>query len=169
MFRIVSSRIGQRTPLGVTSWELATVLEAVELLGWHGEVHGPVEFGGVRFVAVIGHDEFGAPGGGWLQGCLVSVGKPREAVQDASLLAGYSPRAVLLRDPEDTVGLQLETALLDQGAVIETDGELMLLSKPGPTTPSPLQVGDVWRTDARWLSMRDAICAAERLATVPSS
>ena len=169
MFQVVPSQSGQRLPLGAASWELDAVMTAIELLDWHGEVRGPVEFGGVRFIAVIGHERFGPPGDGWLRGCLVSMGRPRETVRAASLLAGYTPRAVLLREPDDTVGLQLETALLDQGAVIEADGELTLLSKPGPAVASPLQVGDAWRTDARWLSLWNAISSAECLATDPNS
>lgn len=166
MFQVVSSSLSQNTSLAAEHWELETVVSAVRMLGWRGEVRGPVNFAGVRFVSVSTDEPIGAPGAGWLIGCVVPGVEARTAVQAASLLAGYSPRAVLVRECADVVDLQLETALLDQGAVLDSDGELTLLSEPGPVVPSPLQDVDTWQTDATWLSLHEAITSATRLARV---
>lgn len=135
---------------------------AAGLLGWDGELHGPVRFGGVTFTAVVDPEcEPGPPGGGWLVGCLVRGDDTQEALRDASLLAAYSPRAALVPEPDDPVDVRLQAALLDQGVVAEQpDGDQVLLSPPGEVVPSPLQLDDAWRTDPGWASLREAITTA---------
>jgi hypothetical protein len=87
-------------------------------------------------------------------------------MQDASLLAGYSERAILLRQGYDLVDIQLQTALLDQGAVIEDNGQFVVLSTPGDVVHSPLQDDNTWRTDSRWCDLHRAITAARSIGRV---
>src|SRR6266568_569394 len=158
MFQLVSS--DTQSPASGTVWQPASIAGAVRSLGWRGAISGPVEFRGTSFVAVCGNGDFGAPGSGWLVGCLVPAADPLPAMQDASLLAGYSARAILLRQGYDVVNIQLQTALLDQGAVIEDNGQFVVLSTPGDVVHSPLQDDDGWRTDSRWCDLRRVITAA---------
>lgn len=81
-------------------------------------------------------------------------------MQQASLLAAYSARAIVVRDPQDVIDVQLQTALLDQGAVVERDGQLVVLSAPGDVVPSPLQYGDDWITCPRWNEFHRTIMAS---------
>lgn len=116
----------------------ATVARAAEQLGWEGDVAGPVEFGGVRFWAVaqvrrsrqpMGHDP-----DVHLAGCLLA-GPPRtDLLRAASLLAAYSPRAVLIEERGDLTGLLVDAALLDQGVVALSPEGLRVLASPGPRT-----------------------------------
>lgn len=161
MFRLVSHVSAQLT--ASTEWSAASVRQAVHELGWSGDLRGPVSFAGTSFVAVLGSSELDAPGGRWLIGCLFPTDQPLSAIRDASLLAGYSPRAILTRADDDVLEIKLQTALLDQGAVIEERGQLTVLSAPGPVVQSPLQEADAWRTDPRWHEMYQAATGAPTL------
>src|SRR5258708_4762930 len=108
--------------------EAMDTAEAIRLLGWGACAVGPVDFSGMRFWAGIEvdhgeharrrqagigpvlardvlarHIESGT-GPGTLRpavrllGCLVAADDPAAATRGASLLAGYAPRAVLVRD-----------------------------------------------------------------------
>ena len=67
-----------------------------------------------------------------LTGCLVAGLSPRTAVRDASMLAGYAPRAVLVPDDEDILGLLADAALLDQGVVLYGAADVNVLAHAGP-------------------------------------
>ncbi len=145
------------------SVEATSVVQAVRLLGWLGQVAGPVRFGGLRLWAVADldlaeHDrrlrrglgpivdremlerrldeaarkpgEIGLPLR--LAGCLVVAQNPQSATQDASLLAAYAPRAVLVPDVCDVLGLLVDAAVLDQGVVCQGPGGMRLLAHAGP-------------------------------------
>jgi len=134
--------------------ELDRIASAVTALGWSGTIRGPVYFGGVTFYAVTCPPaHFGPPGSSWLAGCLVSCTDPREGMQDASLLAAYSRRAILVRAPLDAidmVDLQLHGALLDQGVVVQAGGHSTVVSWAGEVVASLLHHDEAWRHDARW-------------------
>lgn len=150
------------------NWGLSVITKAVEAVGWCGALRGPVAFGGAVFIAVCHPREpLGAPGSPWLAGCLFPAADPRKAMRRASLLAGYSRRAILVKDPTDPLDVQLQTALLDQGAVIECDGKLTVLSTPGDVVPSPLQEPDGWQNDSRWLAFHRAVMTATLLSDIP--
>lgn len=136
--------------------------EAIRLMGWGACAVGPVEFGGVRFWAgvcidraehahriqmrtgpVLDRGRLAAylelPQGSRtiqptirLLGCLVGDDDAVGAMRDASLLAGYAPRAVLIPDKEDLTALTVDAALLDQGIVVYRNGCLRLLAEAGP-------------------------------------
>lgn len=149
------------------TWQLGSIAKAVRAVGWRGVLRGPVAFGGTVFLAVCRPREpLGAPGSPWLAGCLIPAADPRTAMREASLLAGYSRRAILVREPADPLDIQLQTALLDQGVVIECDGELTVLSTPGDVVPSPLQEHDGWLHDTRWLAFHQAVMAAKLLSHI---
>lgn len=149
------------------AWGLGAIAEAVGAVGWCGDLRGPVVFGGTMFIAVCRRCEpLGAPGSPWLAGCLFPAADPRTAMREASLLAGYSRRAILVRNPADPLDIQLQTALLDQGAVIECDGKLTVLSTPGNVVPSPLQEPRGWQNDGRWLAFHRAVMAARLLTHI---
>lgn len=142
--------------------EATGAAEAIRLLGWGGCAVGPVAFSGVRFWAgiyvdsseharreqagigpVLARDalaELLASGNHpkalrpavSLLGCLVVGHDAITATQEASLLAGYAPRAVLVSDKEDIVALTVEAALLDQGIVVSQDSDVQLLTNAGP-------------------------------------
>ena len=135
-------------------------IRAARTVGWTGEVRGPVDFGGVRFYAVLGHRvRFDAPGSDWLLGCVVVCRNPFEGLTDASLLAAYSRRLIAV---DVAPGLDLDTALqvdmhrrraelftaadvrlqaslLDQGVVIHER-----LDATGVTDIAALEVADRW-------------------------
>ncbi len=143
------------------TWGLDSIVDAVHALGWRGTLCGPLTFRGTSFVAVHQPEVVvGPPGSPWLIGCLVPGADPRVAMGEASLLAGYARRAILLRGPIDVLDVKLQTALLDQGAVVEDDDMLSVLATPGEVVPSPLQQDAAWQTDRRWLEF----CRAIRLA-----
>jgi hypothetical protein len=136
--------------------------EAIRLLGWGMCAIGPVDFGGVRFWAGVCIDSavhthrirmgmgpvlerdrltehLEVPTGSRtiqpavrLLGCLVGDDDATAAMRAASLLAGYAPRAILVRDKEDLTALAVDAALLDQGIVIIHNGHLRLLTEAGP-------------------------------------
>jgi len=136
--------------------------EAIRLLGWGVCTVGPVNFGGVRFWAgvcidraehahrirmrmgpVLDRDTLAEhleapPESRTIQptvrllGCLVGDDDAAAAMSAASLMAGYAPRAILVRDKEDLTALAVEAALLDQGIVINQNGHLQLLTEAGP-------------------------------------
>jgi hypothetical protein len=112
----------------------AMVTDAADRLGWDGDVVGPVEFGGARFWAVVKVH----PGNGidrpvvHVAGCLF-VGPARsDLLREASLLAAYAPRAVLVDTKDDLSGLVMEAAVLDQGVVVSEGGQVRLLTAAGP-------------------------------------
>lgn len=151
--------------------EARELAAAVDVLGWRGEVVGPVSFGGVRFWAVVHvdsaeHARRYQDGQGALTGCregLASIlaadaeaaDSPRpvvefvgalvhgrhaeRAIRDASLLAAYTPRAVMLDSATaartDLVAISVDAAVLDQGLVlVDSDGTRLLVT-PGPRVP----------------------------------
>ncbi|MBM7784799.1 hypothetical protein [Tenggerimyces flavus] len=128
--------------------EPVDAVRAAELLGWPGLVVGPVHFGGVRFLASIevdeveherrqgagigpvvdrsrlnGHDGLRPPAR--LIGCLVRERNHVTAVRQASLLAGYASRAVLVDANSDVVATTVDAAMLDQGVVHVEQGLLL--------------------------------------------
>lgn len=118
------------------------------LLGWAGTVHWPVIASGVR-MAVVRSEEWEwhrGPGGGWLVGCIVP-GATRATVAAASLWAGYLPRAVLMPEELDMLGIQVDAAILDVGLVCGWQ-QPRLLAAAGPVVPSALT--RTATTDARW-------------------
>ncbi len=81
---------------------------------------GPVEFGGVRFWAVARYGsqlELGSEPLLELVGCLVCGTAGPELQQAASLLAAYTPRAIVVEGGQDLTHLMVDAALLDQGLV----------------------------------------------------
>lgn len=111
----------------------AMVTEAADRLGWDGAVVGPVEFRGTRFWAVVQVH----PGGGdrpvvHLAGCLFAGPARADLLREASLLAAYAPRAVLVDTQDDLSGLVMEAAVLDQGVVVSEGGQVRLLTAAGP-------------------------------------
>lgn len=139
--------------------------EAAERLGWHGDVVGPIDFGGARFWAVV--DVGGAPdllaqrNSVQLVGCFF-VGTAGTAItEEASLLAAYSPRAVLVADTDDVTDLMMEAAILDQGVVVRGPSTVEVLVSPGlrvasgPTGPRENRLLDrvyeAWRRRPRSL------------------
>jgi hypothetical protein len=115
----------------------AAVSEAAERLGWHGDVVGPVEFGGTRFWAVVSvdrtRDRAGQRGALQLLGCLFTGAPTTALTEAASLLAAYAPRAIVVDGSQDLTDLMMEAAVLDQGlvAVVGRDG-VEVLVRPGP-------------------------------------
>ena len=67
-----------------------------------------------------------------LAGCLVVAQNPQRAARDASLLAAYAPRAVLVPDACDVLGLLVDAAVLDLGVVCQGAGGMRLLMHAGP-------------------------------------
>lgn len=136
--------------------------EAIRLLGWGVCAVGPVEFGGVRFWAGVSIDRAehahrmqmrmgpvlerdrlaehleSPQGSGTIQpavrllGCLVADDDAAAAMRAASLMAGYAPRAILVRDKADLTALAVNAALLDQGIIVIRSGHLRVLSEAGP-------------------------------------
>jgi hypothetical protein len=114
---------------------MTTVLEAVKGLGWDGDVVGPLSFGGARFWATarvqMPEDfERGRPEM-QLVGCLIA-GSPPSVVREASLLAAYAPRAVLVSQDQDLTGLLVDAAVLDQGVVAVGPDGTQVLATAGP-------------------------------------
>jgi hypothetical protein len=165
--------------------------EAIRLLGWGVCVVGPVEFGGVRFWAgacidraehahrmrmrvgpvlerhrLAEHLE-SLQGSRTIQpavrllGCLVADDDAAAAVRAASLLAGYAPRAILVRSKEDLTALAVDAALLDQGIVVIQNGRLQVLSEAGPRVTG---LG----FDAREWELLETVYAAWLVGTNPS-
>jgi hypothetical protein len=162
---LLIQRAGLRASHGC--WTLETIKKAASAVGWCGALRGPVLFGGTAFIAVCRPSEPpGAPGSPWLVGCLFPAADPRAAMRDASLLAGYSRRTILVRDPSDALDIQLQTALLDQGAIADSNDKLIVLSTPGDVVPSPLQERDNWRNDERWLSFYQVVTRSRLLSHV---
>lgn len=68
-----------------------------------------------------------------LQGVLVYEQDIDQAIRRASLLASYSPRAVLAESSTpDLVAAQIDAAVLDQGLVLVDHAHPRLLAAPGP-------------------------------------
>jgi hypothetical protein len=66
-----------------------------------------------------------------LVGCLVA-GAPSSVVREASLLAAYAPRAVLVDQGQDLTGLLVDAAVFDQGVVVVGPGGAQVLATAGP-------------------------------------
>lgn len=118
---------------------MATVVEAIKGLGWDGDVAGPLSFGGARFWAVARiqlppDDENGQPEV-QLVGCLVA-GFPPSVVREASLVAAYTPRAVLVDQGQDLTGLLVDAAVFDQGVVVAGPDGVQVLATAGPRVSS---------------------------------
>jgi hypothetical protein len=149
--------------------EVIDLVAVTRLLGWPGEVVGPVCFGGVEFWAVaqldagehtrrvaagegaiVGQRELlelhlAAAATGYrsgvagsarpvvsLAGAIVDGRDPRRAMRDASPLAGYSPRAVVLDYRAELLAALVDAAVLDQGVVLARAGDVRLLAQAGP-------------------------------------
>jgi hypothetical protein len=123
-----------------------------------GPIVGPVEFAGIRFWAAIqlntteidrrrpgGHGALrgdaalhehlaaGRPPAVRLRGCLVSEGDPARSLRDASMLAGYTSRSILVDEGTDLLAVTVDAALLDQGVITcHRDGRLDVVATPGP-------------------------------------
>lgn len=67
-----------------------------------------------------------------LDGCLVESAEASAAVRDASLLAGYTARAVLVPDQGNVLALLADAALLDQGVLLQGPEGVTLLAQAGP-------------------------------------
>jgi hypothetical protein len=166
--------------------------EAIGLLGWGVCAIGPVEFGGVQFWAGVCVDRTehahrmrtrvgpvlerailaehleSRQGSRAIQpavrllGCLIGDDDAAAAMRSASLLAGYAPRAILVRDKEDLTALTVDAALLDQGVVVIQNGRLRLLAEAGPRV---IGLG----FDAREWELLETVYAAWLVGTMPSS
>ena len=140
--------------------EAQQAIRAARTVGWTGEVRGPVDFGGVRFYAVLGQQvRFDAPGSDWLLGCVVVCSDPFTGLTEASLLAAYSRRLIAVdvasgldldaallvdmhcRRPEvfTAADVRLQAALLDQGVVIHE-----CLDATAAMETTALEVADRW-------------------------
>lgn len=147
-----------------------TVVAGCRSLGWLGQVVGPVRFGGIRFWASVDVDQREharrrsagleaitdrrALAGELaaqecerrlqlpiaLEGCLVVSEHPGSALNDASLLAGYSSRAVLVPNSNDVLGVLADAALLDQGVVVHAHGTITMLALAGPKVPASIDL-----------------------------
>lgn len=141
------------------------IMESVRWLGWPGETVGQIDFGGVQFWAVAEFDggehrrrvasgrgpvlnrdvlESVLAGGlarasirppARLVGCLVADSSPRRASRTASLLAGYSRRAILIDDGPAVLGALIDAAALGQGVVVRSRSGLRMLSEADPRVP----------------------------------
>ncbi|MDQ2708780.1 MAG: hypothetical protein M3Z25_14580 [Actinomycetota bacterium] len=174
--------------------EVLDLVAATRLLGWSGDVVGPVSFGGVTFWAVtrldtVEHARRVAAGEGAivgqrellelhltaadagsrgvvgcaraavsLAGAIVRGSDPRQAIQHASFLSGYSPRAVLLDDRVDLLPVLVDAAVLDQGVVVTRASGAELLAQPGPRVAGTVFNAREWdlleTVYANWLDRR---------------
>jgi hypothetical protein len=73
---------------------------------------------------------------------------------------------VLVPAESDQVDLQLQAALLDQGAVVWDGRTVRIAAWPGPVVPSLLQWQDRWCTDQRWQRFCKAVLESPLLASV---
>ncbi|MDQ1305808.1 MAG: hypothetical protein QG671_1640 [Actinomycetota bacterium] len=119
---------------------------AADALGWIGDIVGPVDFAGVRFLAVVDAEalaerppssqeppsEQGRP---WLTGALVEGPATPGLLRAASRLAAYAPRAVLVRERRGLTGFLVDAALLDQGVVVAGADGVTVLAPAGPVVP----------------------------------
>lgn len=154
-----------RSAGSLDNWVPVSVVSAASELGWRGEVRWPVHVNDLTFAAVCKGDEPSGPGAGWLLGCIVPSADPTSAVEDASQLAGYSARAVLVLEPDDVLDLQMQTSLLDQGAVVVDGGCAFAVNSPGDVVPSPLQIDDAWKSDERWVELQQAVLSSPVVGT----
>ena len=109
---------------------VAVLRRAADALGWEGSLVGPVDFRATRFWAVVhldGHDDSDLS----IVGCLVTDDDP-DPQANASLLAAYAPRAVLVSGRTDLTQLAVDAALLDQGLVRWDGGTVEVVATPGP-------------------------------------
>ena len=74
-------------------------------------------------------------------------------MRDASLLAGYSPRSILVGEGADMLAVTVNAALLDQGMIIcHRDGRLDVIATPGPAVAGH-------GLDRRELALLEAVAA----------
>jgi hypothetical protein len=126
---------GSETILPVSAPSLTMIAEAARYLGWVGDVVGPVSFGGVCFWAVADVSRSGDGEGRpevRLSGCLLTGHAGPALLRKASLLAAYTPRAVLVGAGHDLTGVLVDAAILDQGVVVAGAGGVQLLATAGP-------------------------------------
>src|SRR5690349_4861087 len=118
---------------------MATLVEAIKGLGWDGDVVGPLSFGGARFWAAarihMPQSRKSDRPEVQLVGCLIA-GAPPSVVREASLLAAYAPRAVLVNHGQDLTGLMVDAAVLDQGVVVLEQAGVRILATAGPRVSS---------------------------------
>jgi hypothetical protein len=113
-----------------------TLVEAAECLGWPGDVVGPISFGGTRCWAVVQVTPATASDRDLarvtLVGCLFTGSDHCDLLQEASLVAAYAPRAVLIAERGDLTQLLVDAAFLDQGVVAYSSDGVRLLAEAGP-------------------------------------
>jgi hypothetical protein len=145
---------------------MATLVKAAECLGWLGEVVGPVYFGGARCWAVAqvppatADDQVRARLR--LAGCLFAGSNQRDLLQEASLVAAYAPRAVLIPERGDLTPLMVDAVFLDQGVVVHGSNGVRLLANAGPrVAQGPIS--------QRERGLLDAVCSAWKAARAVST
>lgn len=145
----------------------ATLARAAEQLGWEGDVAGPIEFSGVRFWAVAQVSSSPQPtehgADVHLAGCLFAGPAHPDLLRAASLLAAYSPRAVLVDERGDLTGLLVDAALLDQGVVALGPEGLRVLARPGPRVAQ----GPITPREQELLSRVHTAWETAQLAAIP--
>lgn len=172
------------TPPRVESSPEAAALRLVG--GDGGVVVGPVVFGGVRFwtsvdidavevarrrgegvgaladmAALRTHLGNGRVAAVRLRGCLVREHDSAQSLRHASLLAGYAPRSVLIKDTDDVLGVMVDASLLEQGVIVRrADGQLDVVATPGPRVRGH-------GLDVRELALLETVYAAWLAATSP--
>lgn len=145
---------------------ITTVIEAAQALGWAGDVVGPVSFGGAQFWAVAQveapEDDREDRSEVRLAGCIVAGLAHADVLREASLLAAYARRAVLVDQSEDLTALLVDAAILDQGLVAVGPSGVQVLSGAGPR----VGCGPVSAREQQLLDDVFAAWQAARVATV---
>jgi hypothetical protein len=110
------------------------VASAAASLGWSGEVIGPIDFGGALFWAVGSRRTPPSDGVSelTLQGAIFHGRPARELMREASLVAAYCPRAVVVRDSKNVTELMMNAAMLDQGLLVDARDGMRVVVEPGP-------------------------------------
>jgi hypothetical protein len=149
----------------VNTAQVQALAEAARVLGWHGQLRWPVVLFGAQFgvVCEASADPAAGPNGGWLVGC-VRPGRDAGAVRRASLLAGYSRRAVVLPDSGDVLAALVDATVLDIGLVV--DGRL--LAPAGPVVASLWTQPDAARRNPHWRKLVTAVHTAPDHGPVPA-
>jgi len=139
--------------------------DAARVLGWNGQLRWPVVLFGAQFGVVcnIDADPDAGPNGGWLAGCD-RPGRDAGAVRRASLLAGYSRRAVVLPDSGDILAALVDATVLDVGLVV--DGRL--LAPAGPVVASLWTEPGAARGNQHWRKLVTAVRTAPDHGPVPA-
>lgn len=137
--------------VGPFRWGREDLVAAARSLGWAGDVGVLTAFHGTRFVAVVDpREEPRGPGSNWLVGCLVPGENLVIAMREASTLAPYSRRAVLLPEGCDIADLAFRASVLDQGVVAVGQDGLAVIAPAGPVATSPLIEDAAWKHNRRW-------------------